>query len=162
MPGSVERSGQTLQTWFGQKKGSKTAKVRDWKLNMSLLLAVLVLTTACATTDRPNDQAVRDFIVVGELEEQDSIRTRDQDSWQLINDRFLIYEARRQDYLVEFRRPCYDLREGRVVPDRRWAGNEIRARFDTLNGCLMYKIYQLGEGQALELKELGDSPGDLN
>lgn len=106
------------------------------------------------------EQAVRDFIAVRGLEEADTIRVSDRDGWTEITIRFLIYHSRRNDYLLEFRRLCHELRDNtRIVPDVRDEPNLIRARFDTLRGCRIHRIYPLTEAEAAELKEIGDSPG---
>ncbi len=126
-----------------------------------MLCAMSALLLACGpqTTQR-DERAVTDYVAVSELEETDRIRTDARDGWELISDRFLLYKTRRQDYLVEFRRICHEIRDHRVVPDVRRDHSYIRARFDTLGGCQIDKIYALTEGQSAELAELGEAPGD--
>ena len=51
----------------------------------------------------------------------------------------------------------YELRDtGQIKADIRRESNVIRARFDTLRGCHIDSIYEVNEGQAEELKALGD------
>ena len=62
---------------------------------------------------------------------------------------------------MEFRQRCFALYDSsRITPDVRREGNIIRARFDTIRGCSIDKIYTIDEAQALELEQLGDAPGD--
>ena len=125
-------------------------------MKLCILPISLFLVAACATSnDSRQDDALRDFIEVGMLQEQDRIRTSSQDHWEVVSKHFVIYKARKQEYLIEFRSACYDMFENVIVPDERWDHNLIRARFDTLKGCRIDKIYSLAEGQAAELTELG-------
>ena len=66
-------------------------------------------------------------------------------------------------YLVEFARRCYELRDNtRIVPDQRWDASKIRARFDTIRGCRVAKIYALTEAEIAELENIGEAPGSRN
>jgi len=135
---------------------------------------VFVLTTtllaACAAQDpeeqkstQDTTQAVRDFIDLRKLEELDSLRSGSSDSWNEIDQYFVIYEGRRDKYLVEFSRRCYELDDDtRIVADKRWESSTIRSRFDTLRGCRIGKIYALTEAEAAELENIGESPGSRN
>lgn len=125
-------------------------------LSILLFPIFLFLLGACATTnDTRQEDALRDFIEVAKLQPKDKIRTSNQDHWEIINKYFVIYKARRQEYLIEFRSACYDMLESVIVPDQRWESRTIRSRYDTLNGCRIDRIYELAEGQAAELTELG-------
>jgi len=126
-----------------------------------MLCAMAAALLACApqTTER-DERGVADYVAVSELEETDRIRTDARDRWELISDRFLLYKTRRQDYLVEFRRICHEIRDHRVIPDVRRDHSFIRARWDTLGGCQIDRIYALTEGQSAELADLGEAPGD--
>lgn len=125
---------------------------------------------ACATQDEQAEQstqdtaqAVRDFIAVRGLEELPKLRSSGQDRWTSIKDEFLIYEGRREVYLVQFYRRCYELSDNtRIVPDQRWDGNVVHARSDTIRGCRIEKIYALTEAEAAELEQIGESPGSRN
>ena len=127
--------------------------------NSLALLAMLTL-VACATA-RPqiDKEAVDDFVSVRGLEEVDKIRTDTAQGYYELNAYYVIYQTRRGDYLFQFARRCWELDERRVTPDKRWDDNTIRARFDTLRGCRIEKIYSLTEAEAEELKQLGEAPG---
>ena len=128
------------------------------------ILAAMAL-TACATQEdsvtQDTEQAVRDFIAVRELAETDKLRTANQDHWDEIDLNFIIYKKRKQAYLIEFARRCRELHEYPVVADVR-NGNEIRARFDTIRGCQIAKMFPLTEGEVAELEAIGESPGSRN
>ena len=49
-----------------------------------------------------------------------------------------------------------------VVADVRRENNTIRARFDTLRGCRIDKIFALTEADVAELKSLGEIAGSRN
>lgn len=134
-----------------------------------VILAAGGLAACAAQEEQPSTQdmtqAVRDFIEVRQLEELDSLRSGSNDSWQQLDDdeRFILYEGRRETYLVEFVRRCYELNDNtRITADKRWDSNLIRARFDTLRGCRIAKIYALSEAEQAELENLGDAPGENN
>jgi hypothetical protein len=130
-------------------------------MKKTLLLVALTVLSGCATTQPEVDKAsVEDFIAVRELPELDSIRTDSSDGWYELNKHFVIYQARRGDYLFQFGRRCWELDDQRVTPDKRWDAKTIRARFDTLRGCRIDKIFGLTETDSDELKRLGDSPGE--
>ena len=130
----------------------------------------LTLIAGCAGQDEKDDpstqdiaQAVRDFIELRELEEVDSMRSGMHDGWTQIDDTFIIYSARKDTYLVEFARRCYELRDNtRITPDKRWDANTIRARFDTIRGCRIHRIYALTEAEVAELENIGEAPGSRN
>lgn len=129
---------------------------------MLMVLAALLAACATQTGPGPDREAVQDFVAVRGLEEVDEIRTDTSNSWEELNNYYLIYKARRAEYLVEFTRKCWELDEQRVIADKRWDARTIRARFDTIRGCRISKIYALTEGELIELRELGESPGSRN
>lgn len=124
-------------------------------------LSAMTVIAACSGTSpvTPDDQAIRDYVDVGELQTTDKIRAYDNDSWSSLSNRFAIYDGRRgAEYLLEFRRVCRELRDNMTVtPDRR-SDNYLRAGVDTLRGCVIYKIYPLTEAQATEIRGLGEAP----
>lgn len=134
------------------------------------LIVACALLAACAAQDQTERmsrqdqvQAVRDFIDVRKLDEVDLISTRNQDSWESIEDYFLIYKARKEFYLVDFDRRCFELSDNtRIVADERREANKIRARFDTIRGCRIHRIYALTEAEVAELESLGEAPGSRN
>ena len=105
-------------------------------------------------------QAFEDFIEVGELEDTKEIRYRTDIHYEYLNEHYVLMKTRREQYLVKFARRCSELNDQFTVrPDYRREANVIRARFDTVRGCRIDKIYPVNDGQAEELKSLGDAPG---
>lgn len=135
-------------------------------MKIKTTLLVLATLAACAAqeevTTQDTEQAVRDFIAVRQLAETDQIRTANDDSWNEIDKRFVLYETRKGVFLMEFTHRCNELNEIPVVPDARHSGNTVRARFDTLRGCRIAKIFPLTEGEVAELSNIGASPGSRN
>ena len=131
-----------------------------------IFAAAAMLVSGCATQERAltqdEEQAVRDYILVRGLEEVARIRSSDRDRWEELDEFFIIYDTRRDVYLVEFNRACYELNDSRVTPDLRREANTIRARSDTIRGCQVDKIFVLTEADVAELKSLGESPGSRN
>ena len=129
------------------------------------LISIAIL-AGCASSGETNtrdiEQAVRDFIAVRQLEPVRSIRTANDDQWQDIDQNFVLYLKRREAFLFEFTRRCYELYESPVVPDVRKGGNTIYAGSDTLRGCRIAKIYPLTEDEVAELRAIGESPGSRN
>lgn len=126
-------------------------------------MCALALLAACAaqeeTVGRDVEQAVRDYIKVRGLPELDKMRSSSADHWNEIDDKFIIYETRHDVFLVEFARACYELSETPVVADVRRERNIVRARFDTLRGCRIHRIYELTENDVAELSALGQPLG---
>lgn len=123
--------------------------------------AAIIFLSACATSsDTRITDAVADFIRAAELTPQDLIRTRQGYTYTIVSERYVVLKNYKDYYLVEFVRDCRELKESRVQPDFRYEANVLRARFDTLRGCRIAKLYAIDEGQAEELKSLGDAPGD--
>ena len=138
-----------MRTWF-----------RAWATATAIAAALAACGAMPSEKTLAQDQAVRDFIEVRALEEADKIRVADRDGWTEMTPRFLIYYTRKDAYLFEFYRPCYELQDStRIVADVRSEPNLVRARFDTLRGCRIDRIYPLTEAEAAELKDIGDSPG---
>lgn len=126
-----------------------------------VILALAMLLGGCATSSDPAvTDAVNDYIEAAELETQDHIRTYGDYSFQAISQLYVILETRREEFLVEFTRRCRELDELPVTPDYRVDANVLRARFDTIRGCRIGKIYAIDKGQAEELRNLGEAPGD--
>ncbi len=132
---------------------------------LATLIVLAAFLYACAPAQpRPESQAVRDYIAVAELEEVDRIRTSmiGQADYKVINEEFIVFETRDDNFLVEFRRRCYELLDDtRIPPDIRRDSNIIRSRFDTIRGCRIDRIYAIDEAQAEELVQLGrETDGD--
>ena len=125
---------------------------------------------ACASQDEQAEestqdvtQAVRDFIELRDLKELDALKSGTNDGWQQLDDRFILYSGRRETYLVEFIRRCYELSDNTsITPDRRWDSNTVRAKFDTIRGCRIDIIYRLDEAEIAELENIGEAPGTRN
>ena len=135
-------------------------------MNKFVLTAAAMLLSGCATQEKAvtqdEEQAIRDYILVRGLEEVDRMRSSNSDSWDELDEYFIIYDTRRNTYLVEFNRACHELNENRVTPDLRREANTIRARSDTIRGCRIDKIFALTEADVAELKSLGETPGSRN
>jgi hypothetical protein len=144
--------------------------MRTTGLKKVAAMAAAFFLAACASQEEQAEestqdmnQAVRDFIELRELEELDRLKSGTNDGWQQLNDRFIIYNGRRETYLVEFSRRCYELNDDtRITPDKRWDLNTVRARFDTIRGCLIARIYGLDEAEVAELENIGEAPGSRN
>lgn len=125
---------------------------------------------ACASQDEQADestqdvnQAVRDFIELRGLKEQDTLKSGTSDGWQQLDDRFILYNGRGETYLVEFTRRCQELNDNtRITPDKRWSSNTVSAKFETIRGCRIGKIYRLDEAEVAELENIGEAPGSRN
>lgn len=108
-------------------------------------------------------EAVRDFVFANQLEEVDDIRFVRQFNYTYVNDYFVIVPTRTGDFLVEFNRQCQELRRSDFsseMVDQRHEPNKISARFDTIRGCRIAKMYSVSDAQSKELVDLGDAPGD--
>lgn len=133
---------------------------------MKTIFAVilLVLGSACTTMhDEQEIEATRDFVAANQLQTVDEIRLYQQLNYRVINDYFVTVETRRGDYLLEFRTRCRALTQRDFQPhmvDVRRDPNRVRARFDTIRGCIIGTIYEVTEEQRDELRQLGDAPGD--
>ena len=134
-------------------------------MKKTVFLLTIMIAGGCSTTAQaPREvEAVRDFVVAAELEEVREIRLRRQLGYTELNVRFVLVPTRRNDYLVEFQRDCRALRNTEITPDMvdvRQNRNVLRAKFDTIRGCRIARIYEITEAQSEELKVLGDAPGD--
>ena len=126
------------------------------RVSAPLLLAGCV----AASTPAPDRDAVADFVAVRQLEQVEQVRKSVNDGWSRVNDYYVVYETRRGSYHMQFGRRCSELEDTDVIADRRWDANKIRARFDTLRGCRIERIYVLTEAEVLELESIGSPPED--
>ena len=134
-------------------------------MNRKLILPAALLMAGCSSTStQPQEiEAVRDYVAATELKEVSEIRLTETLSYTYVNDRYVTVPTRRGDYLLEFRRDCFELRRNDFTPemvDVRDNQNVLRARFDTIRGCYIGTIYEVTEAQREELRNLGDAPGD--
>lgn len=123
-------------------------------------LFALTLLAACANTERQenivrDNNAVEDYIATAELVEIDAIKTRGQLNHKEITEKHIILQDSRNAYLATFSRRCPELSPENLQPDYRQDPNRIRARFDTYRGCRIDRLYELSEGQEIELIQLG-------
>ena len=124
-----------------------------------LLLATVLAACAGSRDPRPDVLAVKDFVEVSGLEEVDRIRSDRASGFDELNLRYIIYNTRRQDYLIEFNRDCWEIRDTfDIQADHRQDPNYIRPRVDTIRGCRIHRAYALNEGQVEELKSMGEAP----
>ena len=130
----------------------------------TLIIAALLLSACSITTTQPQEiEATRDFVAANELKAVDEIRLDRQLTYSYVNDRYVTIPTRRGDYLLEFQRNCFELRQNDFdaqMVDRRDNANVLRARFDTIRGCRIAALYEITAAQKEELKALGDAPGD--
>lgn len=124
------------------------------------LIVAAVLLTGCGTTSIPQEvRAVRDFVVVSELERVDNIRLFRQLHYTYVNDYFLAVSIGNRHYLVEFDSRCRALRSEIFTPamvDSRFDSSYLRER-DTIRGCPVDRIYAATAEQLKETKELSKS-----
>lgn len=133
-------------------------------LPVALLVASMV--AACSSTNGakrnvpPDILAIQDYIAVAELPEVRRIRTNRRSTFQeLDNNRYVIFKTQKEVFLLEFRRNCWELRDNLTVePDRRVDDSTFYPGVDTLRGCPTSRAYQLNEGQAEEIRTLGEAP----
>ena len=124
--------------------------------DVSLAATLLMVLVGCSATPEvsDSDQAIDDYVKVGELEAVKSIRTRDRDGYTRLTDHYVVYRSRDGDYLLYFGLPCRELRDmTRVTPDNR-NENRIRSGFDTLRGCRIDGMYAMTEAQAAEIRAM--------
>jgi Family of unknown function (DUF6491) len=132
---------------------------------LSAVLATAFLLSGCSFNllEAEEGEAVVDYIYANELKEVDQFRYFQQFTYTYVNDQYVTIPTNAGDYLVEFARDCPELRRARFTPemaDVRDDNRTLRARFVTIRGCRIDKIYEISEAQREELSELGDAPGD--
>ena len=122
----------------------------------AILVSIALFVAACAGTPEVNevDQAIGDYVAVGELESVDSVRIGDRDSHKRITDTYAMYTARDGTFLFEFSSPCRELRDNWQVKADIRRDNRLRAGSDTLRGCRVHRIYALNEAQLAEIRTL--------
>jgi len=126
------------------------------------LAAAMMLGCASAPEDDSvieRNDAVEDYIKVAELKEIDTIRKRGELHHTAVTENYIILRDQRNVYLATFRQRCRELDEREVRPDIRYDLKVLRARFDTYRGCRIQYLYEITEGQATELLDLGEMSG---
>ncbi len=131
------------------------------------VIALLALTGCSNSVTRESHgketEAVKDFIVAAELPEVAKIKLDGEIRYIYVNDDFVVLPTRKDYYLVEFRGTCYQLRSRHWTSDMidiRVTKRLLYAKFDTIRGCVVGRIYELSEPQLEELRYLGDAPGE--
>ncbi len=131
------------------------------KLTSKLAVPALTLILAACAADSEKESvlakndAIDDYIEVADLKEIDQIRIKRQLNHKAITDRYIILYDDRVPYLATFQRRCHELYELEVKPDRVYDLRYLRARFDTYRGCNIRSLYEVTNGQAQELLDLG-------
>ncbi len=105
------------------------------------------------------NDAVEDYIKVSELKAIDTIRKRGELHHTVVTEKYILLKDQRNAYLAAFRQRCRELDEIEVMPDLRYDLKTLRARFDTYRGCRIQYLYEITEGQATELLDLGARSG---
>ena len=127
------------------------------KTHLTLTIAAAVLLTGCGTTVVSQEaRAVRDFIVVSDLERVDIVRLYRQLDYDYVNDYYLTVSTGSRHYLVEFRRRCRALRKKTftaAMVDHRYDPSYLHAG-DTIRGCPVERIYKATAEQLKEIKAL--------
>ena len=121
------------------------------------ILGIPLILGACASEPifvAPANQRVADFVEVSELGEVDSIRKNNNDSWSMLNSRYVVYRGY-DDFLIEFRKDCREISNNNWLPpdyihDHRY----LRAGVSTIRGCIIEKIYSISRDQRNELRRL--------
>ena len=132
--------------------------VRNW-----VILIAAIAMAACAsepTEPAPvvldSDQVMLDFIEVRGLEEVGRIRGAEKRSYEKVTPSFIIYKARRGEFLVEFSRPCYEIwNNSYLSADATFLHDSLRAHFDMMRGCRIGRIFALTEEDLADLRQLG-------
>lgn len=137
-------------------------------MSRTAAIVLPILLGACAgsqtTVEPPGKEleAVRDFVIVSELEALDKIRLEEQIKYYYVNDHYVVVPTRRGNYLVEFRGACAELRSPRWTGDmidHRASARLLYADHDTIRGCRITTFYGLPGQKLNELAALGDAPG---
>jgi hypothetical protein len=134
-------------------------------LSKGLIMLIAASILGCASTPQEEESVIRqndavdDYIRVAELPKTDAIRKRGELHHTVVTEKYIILSDRKNSYLAVFRQRCRELDELDVTPDIRHDLNTVRARFDTYRGCRIQALYEITEGQAQELLNLGDKSG---
>jgi KaiC/GvpD/RAD55 family RecA-like ATPase len=132
---------------------------------LSAVLATAFVLSGCGINllEAEEGEAVVDYIYANELKEVDQFRYFQQFTYTYVSDQYVTIPTNAGDYLIEFATECPELRRDRFTPDMadvRDDNRTLRARFDTIRGCRIGKIYEISAEQRAELSDLGDAPGD--
>ena len=110
----------------------------------------------------PEIVAIQDFIAVSELKPARRIRTDRRNNFDILNARYLIFESRRDLYLIEFQRNCLKLyNDLGAQADIRHDARYLWPKADRIRGCLIGRAFEINEGQEAEIRSLGNAPGGV-
>lgn len=127
------------------------------------LLVIAAALAGCSTTPEEIPAgviAIQDYVAVAELPEVDKVATDSSARMQKFgNGYYVFWVSRRQTYLIEFTRHCWELTNSRdVTADIRRDSNYLRPRRDTIRGCRIGRAFEINEAQKQEIRDLGDAP----
>ena len=122
--------------------------------------ALLLMLAACASDSEKEsviakNDAIDDYIKVAELKNIEQIRVKRQLHHKVLTEQYILIYDDRDPYLAVFARRCRELNETQVKPDYRYDANNLYAKFDTYRGCRLQALYEVSNGQAVELLDLG-------
>lgn len=115
------------------------------------LMLILVLAACAASERRQPDTSIEEamvFIEATKPETVEFLRYRKPLHYDYVNDKYIMMEDNDDTYLIEFRKVCEDLSADTVVVEflfQRAAQGLLRAKLDTIRGCLINEIYKLPE-----------------
>lgn len=139
--------------------------VRNW---MTVIAVSAMGACASEPTEPPavltdDDQVIRDFIVVRELEEVARIRGAQRRSFKKVTPSYIIYKPTRGEFLVEFDRPCYEIWTNKYLSaNDTFLHSTLRAKYDRLRGCRIDRIFVLADSDLRDLEQLGVGAGTQN
>lgn len=125
-------------------------------------MVLVALTGACASNPPEGTIAVAvvdDFVASAALEQTDRIeRITPLNTWVALNDRYVVLQDHNGDHLLHFKSRCYEATQPRFGFEMRISRKRLQIPYDDLMGCQIKTIYRLLDGQAQELRNLGDIP----
>ncbi len=133
-------------------------------MNLRLAAVVLVLAGCASTSVPPEAHAVRDFVVVSDLQQVNHIRLYRPLRYYYVNDYFVTVVVGDRSYLVEFAARCRALRSKTYTAsmvDFRKDPSYLREK-DTIRGCPVQSIFEATVKQLVEIGELSKSTASQN
>lgn len=129
-------------------------------MKYGIVPVVVLMLAGCSTSEvRPEVAAVRDLIALEQPPQVDQIRLLNQLYYQYLNDYYVTVTQGRRLYLVEFSARCRALRRSEYTPsmvDTRRHAKQINAKWDTIRGCPIDRIFTLSAAQLEEIRELNE------
>ena len=122
-------------------------------------VVIFTLAACAASPDKESilskNDAIDDFIEVSDLNEISLVRIKRELHHKPITEDYIVLYNGQDPYLVAFKRRCRELNDSEVTPDYRYEARKLHAGSDTYRGCRIHSLYEITEGQALELLSLG-------